>query len=1183
MSTTRPRASRAAPILASLLAFSGGLAFAQPVPESVTVGNGPMTVGYELKTTTHGSGPEGRTTSHGLMKYIIPVASASWTAEERAVVERWETLSIKERTGFFFQAYKGGYNSSNFQANVEKYPYLDKTVSWYGSMNIPHIEVRSNPYTNPREALANMKALKADVKETIAFHMHLRFPDTVNAEKAAEMTEWLRRTSWAVALKRADYSSKTDFVLKSMDNQPINVSELQKALKSFSSANPTAQNDIIERRGIRVSRLGHGEDRKIDIEFRGLMKDTGRLESYLRATAETFGNGGTNGSKTVYDATNPMFEHSSKDVIQFRTFGMTGKGSWNPAELEWLANETLKNKATYNVSSTLGEAELREGIKALATADTQAGKKMLLPSSFNWLFLPLEYDPALPERVQEQVAKQKAAYTRKLIRLAERTVGGEFGQLGTEAYQPMKSASRARRVLYDFMNEVYTDGNKSAKLFEWYETSVFKPAEIEERTERYRSETGKNRAAEWAANNPVTPSEGFAPRRPGAAETERYAGARSLMVELLVFRESMGARLNERLAEATTPEERAEIERGIKNVAQARFQLERSGEIFAEAEGNTVRVSQGLIDALAERTANLPAEARHSAVRQALGLIVSHELAHVGGIRVEKVADMEGVRAYETARGPLSDIAIRNAVGVFKEPVGKPHTRSLIERLKAFNRYGSERARIRNLEATALGNKDPLKEFRRADGTLKWNELTRSKALKEVGGLAHFGLALFLKEVATVAATGDRSRIEEFFDGLMTTDFYKHYGLFVAGARVGEVAYVKYLQRYVKPGFVNGMMKTNLVLAAGLALPMIAEGNFSGRALTISVGSLGLSSALVKSGAQAISWVVNLSEARKAGALARLGFGARAMRLTGWFYTAAELAVVLYIADEVGGWVNEKIELNDARNRMNEAGEAFFKAAGDPNATPAQVKEASDKYHDAWIDYRNYLYTPVYMEEALYAERLGGLAREAKLAADKRAAALDRVAKHPAMRKSMERRYGSLEGYADHLMKADEAELDRKANMYSESYVNALGEGLEKVYRGNVREEGILDGVEDLDWHLRGGVEGAAGDPYGRRSDLLASAGRSWSDRGMRAALKNTSTNRIQAYDDEAEILTAMATDLRARGLAGNAAPIEDLLKLIERTKTMDMELVTHKDGIVTAGPPRDGASQILRGMGEQR
>ncbi|MBL4847468.1 MAG: hypothetical protein JKY65_18270 [Planctomycetes bacterium] len=1183
MSTTRPRAWRTGFLAGSILLTlaAGGVALGQPVPESVTVGNGPMTVGYELKTTTHGNGPEGRTASHSLMKYIIPIASANWSAEERAVVDRWSELSIKERTGFFFKAYKGGYNSNNFQANVEKYPYLDKTISWYGSMNIPHIEVRSNPYTNPREALANMKALKADVKETIAFHMHLRFPDTVNAEKAKALTEWLRRTSWAVALKRADYSSKTDFVLKSMDNQPVNVEELRKALKIFSAENPRAQGDIIERRGIRVSRLGNGEERKIDIEFRGLMKDTGRLESYLKATAETFGNGGTNGSKTVYDATNPMFEHSSKGVIKFRSFGSAGKSSWNAGELEWLADEVLKNKGRFNVSSSMADADLRTGVKALATADTEAGKKMLLPSSFNWLFLPLEYDPALPEGVQEQVAKQKAIYTRKLVRLAERVQGGEFGQLGTEGYQPMKTASRARRIIYDFMNEVYKDSGRSAKLFEWYETSVFKPKEIEERTERYRNETGKNRAAEWAAANPPA-AEGFAPRR-AASDAEKAQprfDAKSLAPDLTAIREGMVARMDERIAEATG-QERAELQRGKANLQTSTFEIVKTSDVLAEAQGSKVRISQGLLDALAEKTANLPSEARRAVIRQAVGLIAAHELAHVSGVKVEKVADMEGVRAYEIARGPLSDMAIRAAVGVFKNPVGKAHTRSLIERLKVFKRYGSERARIRALEDAALGGKDPLKAFRRADGTLKWKELTRSKALSEVGGLAHFGLALFLKEVATVAATGDRSRIEEFYDGLMTTDFYKQYGLFVAGARIGEVAYVKYAQRYIKPGFVNGILKTNLVLGAGLALPMIAEGNFSGKALTISLGSLSLSSAAVKSGAAGIKWVVNLRKARSAGTLARLGLSTRLARMTGWFYTAAELAVVLYLADEVGGWVNEKLELSEARDRMRDAGRTFFKAAGDADATPEDINDAADKYHEKWIDYRNYLYTPLYMEEAVYAERIAKLAKDAKLAADKRAAALGRLESYPALKKSMVRRYGSLEGYADSLVKADEKELDRKADMYSASYLNALEAGLNKVYKGDRRAKGILDGVEDLDWQLLGAERGAAGDPYRTRGDVLANVGRSWSERGLNNALESTSTNRLQAYDDETLILNKVAAALRAQGRAANAEVLKDLVALIAKTKRMDTELIEHKSGIVDAGPSNEGAAKALERMGE--
>ena len=1176
------RLRRTAPIVWGALLALCAPALAQPVPESVTVGNGPMTVGYELKTTTHGDGPEGRTTSHGLMKYIIPVASASWSAEERATVERWSELSIAERTGFFFKAYKGGYTSNNFQVDVERYPYLDKSVSWYGSMNIPHIEVRSNPYTNPREALANMKALKADVRETIAFHMHLRFPDTVGPEQAKALTEWLRRTSWAVALKRADYSSKTDFVLKSMDNQPINVSELNKALTAFSSANPGSQSDIIERRGIRVSRLGSGEERKIDIEFRGLMKDTGRLESYLRATAETFGNGGAGGSSAVYDKTNPMFDHSSKDVIAFRSFGLTGAGKWNANELEWLADEVLKNKGAYGVSSSLGDPELREAVKRLATADTEAGKKMLLPSSFNWLFLPLEYDRALPEAVQEQVGNQKKVYTRKLVRLAERVAAGEFGQPGAQGYQALSVGSRARRILYDFMNEKYTDAGKSLKLFEWYEMSVFKPKEIEERTQRYREETGKNREAEWAARQPAE-AEGFAPRR-ARAETGTSYAAEGLLGELSALRAGMLARLDVRISEAA-PAERAELERGKAAVARATFEVLPTSDVVAEAVGTKVGISQGLIDALAERTANLPAEARAVVIRQALGLIAAHELAHVGGVRAEAMADREGVRAYEAARGPVSDMSIREAVGVFREPVGKPHLRGVIERLKAYQRYGSEAARISALERAALGGEDPLARFRRADGTLKWGELTRSKALSEVGGLAHFGLALFLKEVAVVAATGDRSRIEEFFDGLMTTDFYKHYGLFVAGARVGEVAYVKYLSRYVRPRFVSGILKTNLVLAAGLALPMIAEGTFSGRALMVSLSSLGLSSAAVKTGVAGIKWVVDLRKARTAGTLAEIGLsGSRFARIGGWFYTAAELAVVLYLADEVGGWLNEKLELSDARDRMADAGREFFAAAGDAEATPAEVKEAADKYHAAWIDYRNFLYTPVYAEEARYAERLEGLARDAKLAEDRRKAALERLEAHPALKRRMELQHGSLENYANQLVAEDEAELDRKATMYTDSYLQALESGLDRVYQGDRREGSILAGVDDLDWNLRGAEPGAAGDPYGARADIWARAGRGWSARDLGNALESTSTNRLQAYDDETEILTKTAAALRSAGRVRQAEELDALVNQIARTRQMDAELVEHKRGIVQAGPAPDaaGATQALERAGRR-
>ena len=66
---------------------------AQPLPERVAIGDGHMTVGFELKTTDKGSGPNGRTSSHALMDYIIPEPGASWSEAERAEVARWGSMS----------------------------------------------------------------------------------------------------------------------------------------------------------------------------------------------------------------------------------------------------------------------------------------------------------------------------------------------------------------------------------------------------------------------------------------------------------------------------------------------------------------------------------------------------------------------------------------------------------------------------------------------------------------------------------------------------------------------------------------------------------------------------------------------------------------------------------------------------------------------------------------------------------------------------------------------------------------------------------------------------------------------------------------------------------------------------------------------------------------------------------
>ncbi|MGE0710090.1 MAG: hypothetical protein AB7N76_31705 [Planctomycetota bacterium] len=477
--------------------------------------------------------------------------------------------------------------------------------------------------------------------------------------------------------------------------------------------------------------------------------------------------------------------------------------------------------------------------------------------------------------------------------------------------------------------------------------------------------------------------------------------------------------------------------------------------------------------------------------------------------------------------------------------------------------------RARTPEAVAK----KLDELRRPDGTVEWSKVARDRALVEGAGLANFTLALFLKELAAVAATGDRARIEEFFDGLLTTDFYEDYGLFVAGAKLGEVAYTRYLQRFVKPRFVNGVLKTNLVLATGMALPLIVEGKFEGKAFAISVASLGLSSAAVKAGVAGIEWVLDISKAREAGVLARLSGAGRLAKLGGWFYTAAELAVVLYVADELETRVNAALDQKAARDALAAAGRDFLAATR--GGRTQEVEAAAEAYHQAWIDYRNFLYRPLEQDELVLAERLQRSARQAKLLADKRAATLERVSQQPALRQSIERRYGSLEAYADALAKEEEEQVRAEVNTYLDSYNKTRAEHLRAVYEDGRRRGALLGGLDDLDWLLRGGEAHAAGDPFGSRDDVFASWGRGRARGRLDDALGGASANRLQAYDDEAEVFAAVAGALRRSGRGDLADLLDARRRGVLQLQAMDKDLV--RTGGVVDTRNRAGISERMR------
>ncbi|MGE0707676.1 MAG: hypothetical protein AB7N76_08415 [Planctomycetota bacterium] len=667
---------------------------------------------------------------------------------------------------------------------------------------------------------------------------------------------------------------------------------------------------------------------------------------------------------------------------------------------------------------------------------------------------------------------------------------------------------------------------------------------------------------------------GFAARRTGAEGPARMRWPRA-GVDALFEKTKRGIKDLLAARAGELPEgERAAALRGAEKVGEAKLVVELSNDVDARVDPatNEVRITTGLLDALDAEAQKLPEAERGAFRAKALGLVLGHELAHSGGVDAERVADRIGLEAAGRLAGPLSEAEAKRTLRAVRGGGGLP----LADRMRELLRYGTAGGREADLVRAARGEADPYAQFRRADGTLDWKRLSRSTAGREASGLLNFGMALFLKELAVVAKTGDRLRIEEFFDGLLTTDFYKQYGLFVAGARLGEVAYARYLERYIRPQFVNGILKTNLVLATGLALPQLVNGTFDGKAFAISLGSLGLSSAAVRAGVAGIEWVLDLkktSAAAKAGELSRLA------RVGGWFYTAAELAVVLYLADEIEHRVNAWLDDRAARGALADAGLDFVKATNAPGADAAAVAAAAEKYHQAWSDYRAYLYRPLLADEARFAERAGKLARQAKLEADERQAAVDRLKATPALAANVIRRYGSIEAYADARAHEAEAGLDKDLSEAGRIYERDRAAHLKDAYEGGGREGALLAGLEHRDWLLSGAQPGAAGDPYATRSDVLARLGRSSAERGLTSALANASGNRLQSYADEAELLAEVERVLRAGGHGDAAAALAEARTRVEREHGLDERLYRNPGPVET----RRGASQLLEGAGRGR
>lgn len=447
-------------------------------------------------------------------------------------------------------------------------------------------------------------------------------------------------------------------------------------------------------------------------------------------------------------------------------------------------------------------------------------------------------------------------------------------------------------------------------------------------------------------------------------------------------------------------------------------------------------------------------------------------------------------------------------------------------------------------EYRAVDGPDLLRSYRRADGTVEWSRVPRDVLRHQVAGTAHFAFALFLKELPSTLLSRDPARLEELADMLTSVDFFVHYGLFSAGAVAGDYAFERLaLGRAARSRFMHGLMRTQVALAAGMLLPELVRGGLDGRAYVIDVAALGLSVAAVKTAAEALRPALRLRAFRGVATVAR-------GTVAGWIYTAAELAVILTITEEVSRRVDAALVERDLKARLRDAVDGLL-ALGD-DAPPCEVAERADAVsaaHDAW---RAHLYAPVDEAEArLLAEagRRGALRVVRDDAA--RPTVHERLGDHAALRAHVERRHGSVDGYLD----GREREARDAMGDVLVELERARAAALRGVYEDGRRGGPALADDATTRWALAGARAGAAGDPGGALARLAAR-------RDVARRLADPSRNRLEAYEDERALWAVLAAARPAwAAVAGGRAAEVDALVALERELILPLLAPAPADG----------------------
>ncbi|MCA8923275.1 MAG: hypothetical protein KDD82_15775 [Planctomycetes bacterium] len=617
--------------------------------------------------------------------------------------------------------------------------------------------------------------------------------------------------------------------------------------------------------------------------------------------------------------------------------------------------------------------------------------------------------------------------------------------------------------------------------------------------------------------DPTTPGDSYElPKRWARLFGEHASNGRVLSAEALLGFAPRGAEVS---PAPTADYERARVAAealfatlkgaGPAPLRDARLVIEPSPAVDVRADplARTVHVSTGLLDAVATRAGRSPSAHRGAVLDRALSVILAHELEHLGGTKAERAADRGAVERLRAAGTVPEAGDLRLALELF---AGSQPT--LLERIRSFARYGTVRGRLVAFDQAARGAPDPLANFRRVDGTLRWGPMLGARAIHETAGAGKFTLGLFVKELTLVLQTGDEARMEEFFEGITHTDFWIHYGVFAKSARSAELLYGRSLGKYVKNRFANGLLRQNVALAAGLAVPQLLQGGFDGESFAISLTALGLSSTAVRLGVQGLTWIkpIQLGTSR----LAKVG---------GFLAQVGETALVLYVADRIETTLRPALARRALRAELVAAAEALLEAAARGD-TEAQA-ELLTRHAEAWQAWRDHLFDEVYAQDQRFNGRLTTLAESAFELEQGRGERLARLRDHAGLRAMIEGEHGSLEGWVAARQAADEDTLGLELEQAFDEHTASRAALLARVYAGERRASPLLAG-----W-----TEGAS---TWRGPATIQRRGRAH----LRDALQTASANRLQTYEDEGAVLSA------ARALHPDAAAREQLAAAEART-----------------------------------